>query len=178
MFNALKAIKPFYWAGGLAGLCLLAGLAWGVGRLLSPAQDRQPTLDPEAAVQTIVAATMNSLPSPTATATPTATPEPPTPIPSPSSTPYVVTPSATLPPSPMPLIFYAQTATALEKTAPAPVIKLSGNCNCGGPDLDCQDFRDRAAAQACYRLCGGPIRDPFGLDAAKDGVACENFKFK
>lgn len=37
----------------------------------------------------------------------------------------------------------------------------------------CNDFGSWAEAQAFFVASGGPTRDPFGLDADGDGVACE-----
>jgi len=48
-------------------------------------------------------------------------------------------------------------------------------CNCSGPDLDCRDFATHAQAQACYEYCKQHgYGDAFGLDADKDGIACES----
>ena len=43
-----------------------------------------------------------------------------------------------------------------------------------GPDRDCGDFRTQREAQAFFIAAGGPSKDPHGLDANKDGVACES----
>ena len=45
---------------------------------------------------------------------------------------------------------------------------------CRGPDLDCGDFRTQREAQDFYEACGGPARDPHGLDRDRDGLACES----
>jgi micrococcal nuclease len=49
-------------------------------------------------------------------------------------------------------------------------------CNCGGPDLDCKNFKTHAAAQACYDYCVSQgFGDVFGLDGNdNDGLACES----
>jgi hypothetical protein len=46
----------------------------------------------------------------------------------------------------------------------------------GGPfvDRNCDDFTTQAEAQAFFLSAGGPVRDPHGLDADADGVACES----
>ena len=186
MLKSLKNIKPLYWFGGLAGLCLFALLCWGALTVLLSAQAVKPAQDQDAAVQTIVAATMNSLPSPggpspggpSPGAAPTQTPEPEQPTLTVQPTAYLPTLSSTPPASETPYIIHTQTSAPTEMFAPEAGIKISGTCNCGGPDLDCRDFKNQAAAQTCYRLCGGPIRDPFGLDAYQDGIACENYKYK
>lgn len=41
-------------------------------------------------------------------------------------------------------------------------------------DANCSDFSTQAAAQNFYIKNGGPQRDPHGLDADGDGVACES----
>ncbi len=41
-------------------------------------------------------------------------------------------------------------------------------------DMNCSDFGDQAEAQTFYEEAGGPDRDPHGLDANSDGVACES----
>ncbi len=48
------------------------------------------------------------------------------------------------------------------------------NCNCNGPDLDCEDFDSQADAQWCYLKCliNGD-GDIFNLDPDGDGEACE-----
>lgn len=40
-------------------------------------------------------------------------------------------------------------------------------------DANCTDFNNQAAAQRYFLNHGGPNRDPDGLDADGDGVACE-----
>ncbi|HEY8346960.1 MAG TPA: thermonuclease family protein [Symbiobacteriaceae bacterium] len=41
-------------------------------------------------------------------------------------------------------------------------------------DVDCKDFATQAEAQAFYEAHGGPARDPYRLDADRDGIACES----
>lgn len=41
-------------------------------------------------------------------------------------------------------------------------------------DMNCSDFDDQDAAQTFFEEAGGPDRDPHGLDANRDGVACES----
>lgn len=43
----------------------------------------------------------------------------------------------------------------------------------GGLDMDCQDFPTWELAQGFYLLAGGTDKDPFNLDADRDGIACE-----
>lgn len=43
-----------------------------------------------------------------------------------------------------------------------------------GGDRDCGDFNTQAAAQNFFLNHGGPDRDPHGLDADGDGIACES----
>jgi hypothetical protein len=40
-------------------------------------------------------------------------------------------------------------------------------------DKDCSDFPTQAKAQKYCKKHGGPKRDPSGLDADHDGIACE-----
>jgi micrococcal nuclease len=68
---------------------------------------------------------------------------------------------------------------------PLPTVPSSGSssgsggnvpCNCNGPDLDCKDFKTRAAAQACYDHCVAlGYGNIFRLDGNdNDGLACES----
>jgi hypothetical protein len=41
-------------------------------------------------------------------------------------------------------------------------------------DKDCSDFPTHAKAQKYFKKHGGPRRDPSGLDADHDGIACED----
>jgi hypothetical protein len=43
----------------------------------------------------------------------------------------------------------------------------------GRADHDCADFARGARAQVFFLAAGGPARDPHGLDADGDGLACE-----
>ena len=45
-------------------------------------------------------------------------------------------------------------------------------------DYDCTDFDSPADAQAFYEENGGPVYDPFNLDADADGQACEEWNRK
>ena len=49
-------------------------------------------------------------------------------------------------------------------------------CACGGPDLDCKDFKTHNSAQACYEYCKSTgYGDIFRLDGNdNDGLACES----
>jgi len=54
-------------------------------------------------------------------------------------------------------------------------VNPSAPCNCTGPDLNCADFDTHAEAQTCYDYCKSQgYGDVFGLDADKDGSACES----
>lgn len=41
-------------------------------------------------------------------------------------------------------------------------------------DKDCGDFKTQKGAQDFFIEAGGPQKDPHGLDADGDGVACES----
>jgi hypothetical protein len=41
-------------------------------------------------------------------------------------------------------------------------------------DKDCSDFPTQKKAQKYFKKHGGPKRDPSGLDADHDGIACED----
>jgi hypothetical protein len=41
-------------------------------------------------------------------------------------------------------------------------------------DKDCSDFPTQHKAQKYFKKHGGPKRDPSGLDADHDGIACED----
>jgi hypothetical protein len=43
-------------------------------------------------------------------------------------------------------------------------------------DRDCSDFSSWNAAQKFFKKNGGPKRDPHGLDADHDGIACEDLR--
>ncbi len=50
-----------------------------------------------------------------------------------------------------------------------------GGCGCSGPDLSCENFGTRFAAQSCYNQCQRQgLGDIFGLDEDGDGIACES----
>ncbi len=51
-----------------------------------------------------------------------------------------------------------------------------GNNNDDGRfvDRDCNDFDTQREAQRFFEDEGGPQRDPHGLDADNDGIACED----
>jgi len=59
--------------------------------------------------------------------------------------------------------------------APEPIPIVDCPCDCAGPDLNCSDFAIQADAQACFDCCRQRgYGDIFGLDADKDGIACED----
>lgn len=41
-------------------------------------------------------------------------------------------------------------------------------------DKDCADFPTQKKAQKYFKKHGGPQKDPSGLDADHDGIACED----
>jgi Excalibur calcium-binding domain len=43
-------------------------------------------------------------------------------------------------------------------------------------DKDCSDFPTWKKAQKYFKKHGGPRRDPSGLDADHDGIACEDLR--
>ncbi len=43
-------------------------------------------------------------------------------------------------------------------------------------DYNCADFKTHTEAQAFFIANGGPKKDPYRLDADKDGIACEKNK--
>ena len=43
-------------------------------------------------------------------------------------------------------------------------------------DKDCSDFPTWHKAQKYFKKHGGPRRDPSGLDADHDGIACESLR--
>jgi hypothetical protein len=56
---------------------------------------------------------------------------------------------------------------------------LIGPLGCGDDnddDRNCDDFASQAEAQAFFLAQGGPSRDPHGLDADNDGIACEELR--
>lgn len=71
---------------------------------------------------------------------------------------------------------HQQETTSTTPTEPE-TAEPSGADLCGdpaGPDRDCGDFATHAEAQAFFLAAGGPDRDPHGLDADHDGLACES----
>lgn len=76
-------------------------------------------------------------------------------------------------PTPIPTATITQTPTitAIPSATRIPV------CNCKGPDLSCNSFRDQASAQACFEYCFSlGLGDIFGLDKNNNGLACEGSK--
>ncbi len=85
--------------------------------------------------------------------------------------------------------FMAATAEAAQETAQNDNSDTRGNpggyslntpgsnvnaCNCTGPDLDCKDFKTRAAAQSCFDYCiAQGYGDIFRLDGDHDNRVCE-----
>lgn len=51
---------------------------------------------------------------------------------------------------------------------------VSGPCPCNGNTMNCSDFRNQKAAQACYDHCKSQgFGDIHRLDRDNDGIACE-----
>jgi hypothetical protein len=57
--------------------------------------------------------------------------------------------------------------------AVAAVLALSASPASGVADKDCEDFKNRKAAQKFFKKHGGPKSDPHRLDSDGDGKACE-----
>lgn len=54
------------------------------------------------------------------------------------------------------------------------ITPVSGLCPCNGDTMNCSDFRNQKAAQACYDHCKSQgFGDIHRLDRDKDGKACE-----
>jgi hypothetical protein len=50
-----------------------------------------------------------------------------------------------------------------------------GPCNCLGPRLSCQSFRNQRSAQQCFEFCWKQgYGDIFDLDKNSNGLACDN----
>ncbi len=58
-------------------------------------------------------------------------------------------------------------------TALAAALGVSGTAS-AFVDRDCGDFKTQKAAQKFFKKNGGPKKDPHGLDADRDGIACES----
>jgi hypothetical protein len=66
------------------------------------------------------------------------------------------------------------TATLILFTAPPAGGSVGGPCSCNGDTMNCSDFRNQKAAQACYDHCKSQgFGDVHRLDRDKDGIACE-----
>ena len=51
---------------------------------------------------------------------------------------------------------------------------LAGCDSAPGDEYNCSDFDTQQEAQQQFEADGGPERDPHGLDADGDGIACES----
>jgi Excalibur calcium-binding domain len=51
---------------------------------------------------------------------------------------------------------------------------LAGRIAGAFKDRDCEDFASQKKAQKFFKKKGGPKKDPHGLDADNDGIACES----
>lgn len=54
-----------------------------------------------------------------------------------------------------------------------PVVQDSGQYTCSADVYNCSSFKTQAEAQAAFKACGGPDKDPHKLDGDKDGKVCE-----
>ena len=73
-------------------------------------------------------------------------------------------------PTPIP----TPTITTTPTITPVPSVPAAAVCNCYGPDLTCNNFRNQAKAQACFEYCVSlNLGDIFGLDKNNNGLACE-----
>jgi hypothetical protein len=70
---------------------------------------------------------------------------------------------------------YAATEIYQPGSGPAQYAQGGGSCSCSPQDsLDCRDFSDREAAQACFDQCLVNVGyDVYDLDLNGNGVACE-----
>ncbi|MBU1110164.1 thermonuclease family protein [Patescibacteria group bacterium] len=75
----------------------------------------------------------------------------------------------TLTPTPEPAVSTPMPAPSTPTTKPP-----ATTCDCSGNIYNCPDFATHSAAQTCFEHCGGIDNDIHGLDADKDGIACEN----
>lgn len=77
-------------------------------------------------------------------------------------------------PTPLPTNTATRTPTATPNVTATPTLVPA--CNCTGPVLSCNSFRDQPSAQACFNYCKATgFGDIFGLDNNNNGIACEGF---
>jgi len=95
-----------------------------------------------------------------------------TPVPSATTT-NAITMVTTVIPTKTP----TQAITAPPEKSTTTTSRGTGVCDCSGNLFNCDDFATQANAQACYDYCKSQGKgDIHGLDANKDGSACENNK--
>ncbi len=69
------------------------------------------------------------------------------------------------------------TITSTPTITSIPSATLVPACNCKGPRLTCNNFKNQASAQACFEYCKVMgFGDIFGLDKNNNGLACEGSK--
>ena len=78
-----------------------------------------------------------------------------------------------------PVPTFTITLTPTITNTPRPVtdtpVPPVGPCNCLGPRLSCQSFRNQRSAQECFEFCWKQgYGDLFGLDKNGNGLACDN----
>jgi len=64
--------------------------------------------------------------------------------------------------------------TDVSKPIITPEQKQNAVCDCSSNIYNCTDFKTQAEAQAVYECCGGVNNDIHGLDADRNGWACES----
>jgi micrococcal nuclease len=79
---------------------------------------------------------------------------------------------------PTPLPTYTITPTPTITFTPAPVTPTpTGPCDCQGPRLTCNDFRNQRRAQQCFEFCmKRGFGDIFKLDKNGNGLACDSLQ--
>jgi Excalibur calcium-binding domain len=69
-----------------------------------------------------------------------------------------------------------KTRVALLAAAALLIASLAVSSASAFVDKDCSDFPTWNKAQKYFKKHGGPRRDPSGLDADHDGIACESLR--
>lgn len=77
-------------------------------------------------------------------------------------------------PTPLPTKTATRTPTVTPLWTATPTLVPA--CDCEGPPLTCNSFRNQESAQACFNYCVATgFGDIFNLDKNKNGKACEGF---
>lgn len=77
-------------------------------------------------------------------------------------------------PTPLPTKTATLTPTVTPPVTATPTLVPA--CDCDGPPLTCNSFRNQQSAQACFEYCMATgYGDIFNLDKNKNGKACEGF---